>query len=417
MKKILVVEDSSFFGRMLKNKLTAETGAKVRWVTTMAEAVTLVRDDASEYVAAIVNFNLPDAPRGEIVSQLVACNIPVIVFTSVVNKEVREQIWAERVVDYVLKEGVQSLDYLVALLRRLERNPQTEVLVVDDSALPREAIAALLRVHRYKVFEAADGHQALQIMAEHPQIKLVITDFHMPNMDGFELTQTLRKSWSKDDMAIIGISARGDNVMAARFLKCGANDFMVKQAFLTEEFYCRVSQNIENLENIAAIHKAAVTDFLTGLPNRRHLFESGEQVWQQAVETGSELACAMVDIDNFKQINDKFGHDVGDFALKYVAKRLKVTLSSETIVARMGGEEFCALLPQGRAGAIECCELIRQTLESAALEIPGSDEVIRLTVSIGLAVESGTSLEAMINCADALLYQAKDSGRNRVVSD
>ncbi len=415
MKKILVVEDSSFFGRMLKNKLTAETGAKVCWVTTMAEALTLVQDDASEYVAAIVNFNLPDAPRGEIVSELVSCNIPVIVFTSVVNKEVREQIWAEKVVDYVLKEGVQSLDYLVALLRRLERNPQTEVLVVDDSALPREAIAALLRVHRYKVFEAADGRQALQIMAEHPQIKLVITDFHMPNMDGFELTQTLRKKWSKDDMAIIGISARGDNVMAARFLKCGANDFMVKQAFLTEEFYCRVSQNIENLENIAAIREAAVTDFLTGLPNRRHLFEEGARVWQQAAETDLELCCAIFDIDHFKQINDEYGHDIGDLAIQHVARILQDSLPAEAVLARMGGEEFCALLPQGKEKAVECCEAFRRTLELTSTDIPGSDSAIHLTVSIGLTAETDTSLEAMINCADVLLYQAKDSGRNRLV--
>ena len=415
MKKILVVEDSSFFGRMLKNKLAAETGAKVRWVTTMAEAVTLVRDDASEFIAAIVNFNLPDAPRGEIVAQLVAYDIPVIVFTSVVSKEIRDQIWTEKVVDYVLKEGVQSLDYLVALLRRLERNPHTEVLVVDDSALPREAIAALLRVHRYNVFEAADGREALQIMAEHPQIKLVITDFHMPNMDGFELTQALRKQWSKDDMAIIGISARGDNVMAARFLKCGANDFMVKQAFLIEEFYCRVSQNMENLENIAAIRAASVTDFLTGLPNRRNLFDSGVKAWQKAAETGSALVCAMFDIDHFKQINDRFGHDAGDLAIQHVAEILRESLPAEAIVARIGGEEFCALLSQDSEDAAECCESIRRSLELSALEVPGSDKVIRLTISIGLTTEPGASLEEMINAADILLYQAKDQGRNRLV--
>ena len=399
---------------MLKNKLAAETGAKVRWVTTMAEAVTLVRDDASEFVAAIVNFNLPDAPRGEIVDQLVGQDIPVIVFTSVVSKDVRDQIWAKKVVDYVLKEGVQSLDYLVALLRRLERNPQTEVLVVDDAALPRETIAALLRIHRYKVFEASDGCEALEIMAEHPWIKLVITDFHMPNMDGFELTQNLRKQWSKDDMAIIGISARGDNVMAARFLKCGANDFMIKQSFLTEEFYCRVSQNIESIENIAAIQSASVTDFLTGLPNRRHFFESGVQVWQQAAETGSGLGCAMFDIDHFKQINDKFGHDAGDLAIQHVANVLRNSLPADAIIARMGGEEFCVLLLQAGEAAV-CCESIRRTLELAALEVPDSDEQIHLTVSIGLTCEPGASLEAMINCADALLYQAKDSGRNRLV--
>ncbi len=415
MKKVLVVEDSNFFGRMLKNKLALETGAKVRWVTTMAEAVTLVKEDASDYVAAIVNFNLPDAPRGEIVGQLVGYDIPVIVFTSVVSKEVRDRIWGKKVVDYVLKEGVQSLDYLVSLLRRLERNPQIEVLVVDDSALPRETIAALLRIHKYKVFEASDGRQALQVMEDHPQIKLVITDFHMPNMDGFELTQNLRKQWSKDDMAIIGISARGDNVMAARFLKCGANDFMIKQSFLTEEFYCRVSQNIENLENIAAIRAASVTDFLTGLPNRRQLSDNGVPVWQHAVETGSALNCAVFDIDHFKQINDKFGHDAGDLAIQHVADLLRGTLPAEVIVARMGGEEFCALLPLESEEAIAHCESIRRTLELSALEVPGSGETIRLTISVGLATEPGDSLEGMINAADALLYQAKNQGRNCLV--
>lgn len=416
MKKILVVEDTSFFGRMLKNKLALETGAKVRWVRTMAEAVTLVKDDASEYIAAIVNFNLPDAPNGEIVGQLVGHDVPVIVFTSVVSKEVRDRIWEEKVVDYVLKEGVQSLDYLVALLRRLERNPQIDVLVVDDSTLPREAIANLLRVHRYRVFEAADGRQALQIMEENPQIKLVITDFHMPHMDGFELTQALRKRWSKDDLAIIGISARGDNVMAARFLKSGANDFMIKQSFLIEEFYCRVSQIIENLENIDAIRRASATDFMTGLPNRRDFFDSGIQLWQQATGAGAPLACAMIDVDHFKKINDSFGHDAGDLAIQHVARILRQTLPPGCIVARMGGEEFCALLPQQADEAVSCCESIRRTLEQAAINIPDSEEAISLTVSIGLTTEPGASLEGMINLADTLLYQAKERGRNRLVN-
>lgn len=416
MKKILVVEDSSFFGRMLKNKLGTETGAEVQWVTTMAEAVSLVRNAADSFVAAIVNFNLPDAPGGEIVDQLVGQDIPVIVFTSVVSKEIRDQIWAKKVVDYVLKEGTQSLDYLVALLRRLERNPQTEVLVVDDAALPRETIAGLLRVHRYRVFEAEDGRQALQIMESHPQIKLVITDFHMPHMDGFELTQSLRKRWSKDDLAVIGISARGDNVMAARFLKCGANDFMIKQSFLTEEFYCRVSQNIENLENIAAIISASSTDFLTGLPNRRYLFNHGAKVWQQASEEVTALACAMFDIDHFKQVNDQFGHDAGDRVIQHVAELLRRSLPASSTVARVGGEEFCALVPGNFEAVAACCEGIRYALESDGVRVPGTDEPLGLTISVGLTAELGANIDAMINAADALLYQAKKKGRNLVVS-
>jgi diguanylate cyclase (GGDEF)-like protein len=172
---------------------------------------------------------------------------------------------------------------------------------------------------------------------------------------------------------------------------------------------------MENLENIAAIRAASVTDFLTGLPNRRNLFDSGVKAWQKAAETGSALVCAMFDIDHFKQINDRFGHDAGDLAIQHVAEILRESLPAEAIVARIGGEEFCALLSQDSEDAAECCESIRRSLELSALEVPGSDKVIRLTISIGLTTEPGASLEEMINAADILLYQAKDQGRNRLV--
>jgi diguanylate cyclase (GGDEF)-like protein len=154
---------------------------------------------------------------------------------------------------------------------------------------------------------------------------------------------------------------------------------------------------------------------MTGLPNRRHLFDNGARICQQAVETGSDLACAVFDIDHFKQINDKFGHDAGDLAIQHVAKILREALPEEAIVARMGGEEFCALLPLGNEAAALCCESIRRTLELSAIEVPGSDDEIRLTISIGLTTEPSASLEGLINAADTLLYQAKESGRNRLV--
>ncbi|ABA87840.1 response receiver-modulated diguanylate cyclase [Syntrophotalea carbinolica DSM 2380] len=416
VKKILVAEDSGFFGRMLKKKLEAETGAQVCWAQTMQEACQFIEQNPDGFAAGIVNFNLPDAPAGEIVTKLGERNIPVIVFTSVVNKQIRDRIWEKKVVDYVYKEGAQSLDYLVSLLHRLERNRKITVMVVDDSAMQREVMADLLRVHRYQVLEAGDGNEALELMARHPDVKLVVSDFHMPQMDGFELTQNLRKTHSREELAIIGISALGDNVMAARFLKCGANDFIIKQNFLTEEFYCRVSQSIENLENIEAIRKAAITDFLTGVSNRRFLFDHGERIYNQLGGSDKNLCCAMLDIDHFKKVNDTFGHHAGDMTLKRVANLLQDKLPESSVLARIGGEEFCALVPGSKEDVVRLFERIRCAIAELPVSLAPDNETVHITVSIGVCSEPGRNLLDMLSRADAYLYQAKKEGRDRVIS-
>jgi diguanylate cyclase (GGDEF)-like protein len=415
VKKVLVAEDSGFFGRMLKKKLEAETGAQVCWAQTMQEACQFIEEQPDGFAAGIVNFHLPDAPGGEIVTKLGERNVPVIVFTSVVNKQIRDRIWEKKVVDYVYKEGAQSLDYLVSLLNRLERNRHIKVMVVDDSDMQRQVMADLLRVHRYQVLEAADGKEALELLAEHPDVKLVVSDFHMPHMDGFELTQSIRKSHSRQDLAIIGISALGDNVMAARFLKCGANDFIIKQHFLTEEFYCRVSQSIENLENIQAIRKAAVTDFLTGVSNRRFLFDHGERIYNQMRSSCASLCCAMLDIDHFKKVNDSYGHQAGDMTIKRVAKLLQDQLPESSILARIGGEEFCALVPGGKDEVVALFEHIRKAISILPVSLSSDNESIHITVSVGISSEPGRNLLDMLSRADAYLYQAKKEGRDRVV--
>lgn len=415
MKKVLVAEDSGFFGRMLKKKLEAETGARVCWVQTMEEACRHLEEGGDSFAAGIVNFHLPDAPGGEIVTKLVEIGVPAIIFTSVVNKQVCDRIWEKRVVDYVYKDGAHCIDYLVWLLKRLERNVHIKVMVVDDSHMQREIMADLLRVHRYQVLEAADGRQALELLARHPDIKLVVSDFHMPHMDGFELTQAIRKTHPRKDLAIIGISALGDNVMAARFLKCGANDFIIKQHFLPEEFYCRVTQSIENLENIEAISKAAITDFLTGVANRRFLFDHGERIYKQMRGASQSLCCAMLDIDHFKKVNDNFGHQAGDMTLKRVAQLVQEQLPEASVLARIGGEEFCALVPGQRDEVVQLFEKIRGEVARLPVSLTPDSESIHITVSIGVCSEPGRNLIDMLSRADAFLYQAKKEGRDRVI--
>jgi len=417
MKKILVVEDSRVVGTLLGNKL-CKAGYKMVWAESMAQALALLGEEDADFFCAILDFSLPDAPDGAIIPEVVARGIPALVFTGNICNRVRELAWGNSVVDYVLKDNPFSYDYLVDMVRRLERNQTIKVLVVDDSAFSRKMMADLLRVHLLEVHTAANGREAMALLADHPDIALVIADFHMPEMDGFALTQAIRQRFSREDLAIIGISSScTDRTMPARFIKYGANDFIVKQSFLAEEFYSRVNQCLDDLENIRRLREAAVRDFLTGLYNRRYFFDFGHKLFANVARKNITLTCGMIDIDLFKNVNDTYGHDVGDVALRHIADIMARRMRETDLVARMGGEEFCVLAVNADAASVPALfEDLRRRVAEAALDIGGGQR-IGLTVSIGVAGSDDVfSLEEMVKRADERLFLAKQAGRNRVVA-
>ncbi len=159
----------------------------------------------------------------------------------------------------------------------------------------------------------------------------------------------------------------------------------------------------------------ALTDALTGLPNRRALFEAADVLAQERAALGGPISVLIFDLDHFKQINDRFGHAQGDLALKLFAARAKECLNGSSIVARLGGEEFAAILPGADVGAaLERAEAVRRTFARSAAIIDG--EPVGATVSVGAASDSGlhSDLNALFRRADAALYVAKRGGRNRV---
>ncbi|MBT8340380.1 MAG: response regulator, partial [Desulfatitalea sp.] len=255
MGRILLVEDSKFISEMIKNEIAKHLDFEVDWCVTYEDTQALLAEMKQHYFIALLGLNLPDAPNGEIVDLILSHDIPSIVFTAEFSHEIRERVWSKKIIDYVLKQSAQDVDYLISLIRRIHLNRSIKVLVVDDSVSTRQHIISLLKVHQYNVIQANDGREALDRIGEHPDIKLVITDYHMPRMDGFELTQALRNTRSKESLAIIGISAQEDTILAAHFIKSGANDF-IQKPFEAEEFYCRVNQNIETIEYIERFNVA-----------------------------------------------------------------------------------------------------------------------------------------------------------------
>jgi len=412
---VLVAEDSPLLGARIKKHLEERIPYKILWVRSFADLKKILAQEDDKITVAIVNYALTGTTNGEAIHQAISLGIPTITFTGVVDEAIRSQIWSCEVADYVLKDTPYSLDYLASIVKRIVRNKDIKVMVVDDSSSIREAMGRMLKVHRYQVLTADTGQEALALLENHPETRLVIVDHNMPGMNGISLVQKIRCKHPKDELAVIGISAAGDTTMAASFIKNGANDFLIKKAFLPEEFYCRVTQCIDQIEQLDTIRQAAVRDHMTGLYNRRYFFEMGGKILAAARRKEEPIACAMVDIDHFKKVNDTYGHQAGDLVLKKVASLLKGRCRESDIVARLGGEEFCLLTANVKPeNAKMVFESFRNVVAMRPIEITDGNK-IPVTVSIGVCTERLHCLDDMIKIADANLYKAKNNGRNRTV--
>lgn len=410
---ILLIEDSKTFAKTIKKNLENEFYLSVDWASTYSEATRLIAERPERYFISLVDLHLPDASEGEILDFVLAQNIPPIVLTGRFGDEMREYIWSKKVIDYILKESPQSVDYVTTLVRRIYRNREIKVLVVEDSTYSRKHLCQLLRVHKYQVLEASHAWQALEILEDHQDVRLAIVDYYMPQMDGIELTRRIRRKWPKEQLAIIGISAQGSNIMSARFIKNGANDFLTKP-YINEELYCRITQNMEMFETLERLQDASNKDFLTDLYNRRYLFESGQLLHANSLRKHMSVSIAMLDVDHFKQVNDQYGHKAGDRVLQYLAGVLKKRFRRSDILARFGGEEFCIVASNMACEhAQSIFDELRESIAATDIIIDGTP--IRISVSIGVCSCVKATLEEMINEADRLLYKAKKLGRNRVV--
>ncbi|MDT8446556.1 MAG: diguanylate cyclase [bacterium] len=404
---ILVIEGSEIQARMIGDRVQKDLGLEVWSAKNLEGLEDLLHRAQGRPLIAVSNLILPDCEPGQAVDMCLAEGIPTVVLTSSFEPQVRKELLKKQVADYVIKTS-SSLSELTAILKRLVHNAQFEVLIVDDSRLFRQEQARLLKLFRFVVFEASNGVEALAQLQAHPEVRLVLTDLEMPQLNGLQLTNEIRKTYPKDKLAIIGLSAYADDETSAMFIKNGANDFL-RKPFLQEEFNCRVQQNVEMLEYIQELYLAAYQDFLTNLPNRKHFFEAGGQ----KLANRKAQCLAMFDLDHFKQINDQWGHEAGDAVLCHFAALLKEQLGERGLIARLGGEEFAVMLDESLESARPLLEGLRQKTAESALLWKGQE--LKLTVSVGLTLIDGQSLDAGLSAADKNLYLAKERGRNQLV--
>lgn len=252
MQHILIVEDSAFFKKVLEKQLKQVFDFTIVTAGTFREAQKIIESGEYSFFVALLDTILPDATKGEIVDYVVSQNIPAIVITGQLNNTIRDRILSKPVVDYVVKQGFQTVEYVTDIIRRMIKNRKIKILAVDDSAMTRKQLFTLLSRYSFSVLEAENGIKALEVLREHPDIKVVITDYLMPEMDGFQLITEIRKKNDTNELAIIGISSDDSSDLSVMFLKKGANDFVTKP-FSPEEFYHRIQQNVDMLGIISEL--------------------------------------------------------------------------------------------------------------------------------------------------------------------
>jgi two-component system, cell cycle response regulator len=311
-----------------------------------------------------------------------------------------------------------------------------QIIVVDDDAATLKLLQRQLAGAGYDVGAFGDGRSALGAISA-LNTGIVIADWSMPEMDGIALCRAIREL---ADMQALGniyfilLTAHNSKERVVEGLEAGANDYLTKP-YHPGELLARVAVGErmlrlqdELLRRTIEVQKVnaemallanrldllANTDPLTQLVNRRCLFNRLGEAWQSAARDGAPFSCVMLDVDRFKSINDTFGHANGDRVLKEVAETIRHTAPRPELCGRFGGEEFLVLLPAtALAPAVRVAERIRLAIASAAM--PLGSHVLTTTISCGVAEAQprSASAETMVRQADAMLYRAKEHGRNQ----
>lgn len=308
------------------------------------------------------------------------------------------------------------------------------VLLAGCDDEQRIALSAALGAQGYEVFAADNGQRALEV-ALSVQPHILIVDWQLPELDGVQLTRALRDTRMGRGMYVLILTGREDDDRLVEAFEAGADDYLVKPvrdkilaarlraATRVVQLQEDVRRDHEEMKHFAAelavsnrrLHEAAVTDPLTGFHNRRFAMDRLEKEWASSSRSGRPVSCMMIDIDNFKTINDTYGHDIGDRVLISLAEVLNSALRANDIVCRVGGDEFLVISTDTDANAIRACaERLLAAAGQAQVESPQGP--VRCGISIGVATRDASmvSTAMLIKAADVGMYRAKLGGRARI---
>lgn len=301
-----------------------------------------------------------------------------------------------------------------------------DILLVEDNKVQANAGVKSLESMGHEVTLAADGKSALKAAAT-GSFDLIILDLVLPDMHGNQICKWLKNNESTRLIPVIMLTSKSSINDRVTGLEAGADDYLqkpynihelearIRACLRTKALQDELAEKNHELQSLLKeVERLALTDHLTGLLNRRQFSSTLQQEFNEFTRYKTPLACFLVDIDNFKSINDELGHHVGDTVLKEISTVMTKTLRNVDIVARWGGEEFVVLLPQTEPEAAKgAARRVLKEVSSHAYTGTGNRAI---TVSIGISHASHESVETaedLVKTADEAMYQAKQNGKNR----
>jgi diguanylate cyclase (GGDEF)-like protein len=411
---LLVVDDDAELAERIAMEAQGR-GMRARVAAGVAEARVALADERP--AAVLLDLSLERGGEGglELLADLSSHTprIPVLVLTASGSFSARVEVARMGGMGFLQKPVPPSsaVDAVEGVLHR-GRQGRASVLAVDDDPLILHAVETLLAPAGVQVHVLGDPLRFWEALEEACP-DAVLLDIDMPRVSGIELCRVMRNDARWSTTPVIFLTARTEAETVQRVFAAGADDYVAKP-FVGPELVTRVTNRLERVQ----LHRAlADSDPLTGVANRRRSEELMGQLLHLAVRQKRAFSLALLDLDHFKRINDRFGHGMGDEVLRRVARLLERSFRAEDVVARWGGEEFVVgLFGADKEDGAQRLTLVLDQLRDEPFELPGA-EPLRVTFSAGVAQYpvDGGDLQALYRSADATLYQAKEAGRDRVL--
>ncbi|MGA1845772.1 diguanylate cyclase [Deferribacter abyssi] len=425
MRKVLVVENSDFFSTILKNNLSM-----LNYLVDTASCVSEAWQKLQKNIYDLVTLDvcLPDGNGYEFCKKIKNdpryYKIQIAIITSDASENEKKKAYEVGAVAFFskrdnLKKLIEFITNIDILIKTIDYSGNN-VMLIEDSKTQNLYIKGLLEyagINVYSYYSIKEAREMINISM--PKIDLVILDYYMDDGTSKEFIKFLKSIKLYEHTPIMMITVANEPFVKYDLFLLGASDFLSKP-FDVGEFYLRVKSHLRIkylIDMLDTKNKMlsilATTDDLTKIYNRRFFWEVARKEETRVKRYGSVYSIIMLDIDDFKKINDTYGHGVGDYVLKKLAETIKYSLRNSDTLARFGGEEFIVLLPEtDKDKAFLVSEKIRNKVEKIVFD--DIDE--KITVSLGVASrDEVNSLDEVIKLADNRLYKAKETGKNKVV--